>query len=289
MITRYYRFAGVNVAVHMPAILFCDEESRLEPFRTDPIKPDWSFNFEMKEELSAPEGVPVVQKPNMYIYDAGDHSIRYIGAYADDLERARIRMEYRENTGRAQVRDLGEREEVPVKYILTSLAAEHLIARNNGFVFHCAYIDHNGKAILFTAPSGTGKSTQAELWKQHRGAEIINGDRAAVRLENGVLLAGGIPFAGSSEYCENRSLSIAAIVYLGQAKQTSIRKLQGYEAFARIWEGISVNTWDKTDMELVSAVVQKAVEKVPVYCLTCTPDETAVIALEEAMRKQVKQ
>ena len=289
MMTRYYRFAGVSIAVSMPQEMFYDGEYRLAPFRISSVTPDWTFTFEKRNELSEPEGVPVVQEPNMYFFDAGDHGIRYIGAYADDLESARIRMEYWENVGRAQVRVLRDREEVPVKYILASLAAEHLLARNNGFVFHCAYLDHNGKAILFTAPSGTGKSTQAELWKQHRGAEIINGDRAAVRLENGVLLAEGIPFAGSSEYCKNRSLPIAAIVYLGQADHTSIRELQGYEAFARIWEGVSVNTWDKTDMELVSAVAQKAVEKVPVYCLTCTPDETAVIALEEAMRKQVKQ
>lgn len=287
MMTRYYRFAGVSIAVSMPQDMFYDGEYRLAPFRISSVTPDWIFTFEKRNELSEPEGVPVVREPNMYFFDAGDHGIRYIGAYADDLERARIRMEYWENVGRAQVKTMEGREEISEKYILPCLAAEHLIARNNGFVFHCAYIDHNGKAILFTAPSGTGKSTQAELWKQHRSAEIINGDRAAVRLENGILLAEGIPFSGSSQYCENRSLPIEAIVYLEQAPQTTIRKLRGYEAFSKIWEGVSVNTWDKKDMELVSAVVQKAAAEIPMFHLSCTPDESAVIALEEALRKLV--
>jgi hypothetical protein len=171
--------------------------------------------------------------------------------------------------------------------ILNSMALEHLIARNHGFVFHCSYIDWNGEAILFTAPSETGKSTQADLWHQYRGAEIINGDRAAIRLAEGKLLAEGIPFAGSSQYCKNRSLPIKAIVYLGQAPKTTIRKLRGYEAFSKIWEGVSVNTWDREDLERVSAVVQKVASEIPVYHMPCTPDESAVIALEEALRKQV--
>lgn len=287
MMTRYYQFAGVKLAVSMPQELFYENEYRLAPFRVDQVEPDWTFSFELKEKLSEPEGVPVVQEPNMYFFDAGDYSIRYIGAYADDLTRARIRVEYWEYSGRAQVKTMEGREEISAKYILPCLAAEHLIARNKGFVFHCAYITHGDKAILFTAPSGTGKTTQAELWKQHRSAEIINGDRAAVRLENGILLAEGIPFSGSSQYCENRSLPIEAIVYLEQAPQTTIRKLRGYEAFSKIWEGVSVNTWDRKDMELVSAVVQKAAAEIPMFHLSCTPDESAVIALEEALRKLV--
>jgi hypothetical protein len=163
----------------------------------------------------------------------------------------------------------------------------HGFARNHGFIFHCSCIDRGGEAILFTAPSGTGKSTQADLWHQHRGTEIINGDRAAIRLAEGKLLAEGIPFAGSSQYCKNRSLPLRAIVYLGQAPRTTIRKLRGYEAFSKIWEGVSVNTWDREDLERVSAVVQKVASEIPVYHMPCTPDESAVIALEEALRKQV--
>ena len=80
-------------------------------------------------------------------------------------------------------------------------------------------------------------------------------------------------------------LPLEAIVYLGQAPVTTIRRMRGYEAFSRIWEGVSVNTWDKTDMELVSHVVQRIAQQVPVFHMPCTPDESAVDVLEQELKK----
>ncbi len=69
-------------------------------------------------------------------------------------------------------------------------------------------------AVLFTAPSGTGKSTQAELWRKHRGASIINGDCTLIAEDDGVFTAFGFPFSGTSGIFENRKAPIAAVVYL---------------------------------------------------------------------------
>ena len=54
----------------------------------------------------------------------------------------------------------------------------------------------------------------------------------------------------------------------------------------KIWEGVSVNSWDKKDVEQVSQVVSEVVQEIPIFHLTCTPDESAVIALEEALNKK---
>ena len=287
MMTRYYQFAGIKIAISMSEELWFQDEFRLTPFCTDGPTADRIFLFEKMEELAPPEGSLVCSDPMRLTYATEDGSVRYIDAHGMDWRKASIRVQYRKNDILVQVNGNHVANRITARYVLECLSAEHLLARNNGFAFHCSYIDHNGKAILFTAPSETGKSTQADLWNKYRGAEIINGDRAAVRLVDDVLMAEGIPFAGSSKYCENRSLPIEAIVYLGQAPRTSIRKLRGYEAFSKIWEGVSVNTWDKEDMERVSAVVQQVASRIPVYHMPCTPDESAVIALEEALRKQV--
>lgn len=285
---RYYQFADVKISITMPEELFFEEEFRLAPFRTDHQEADWVLSFEKVTELLPPEGNLVDSDPARQIYAGTGCCIRYMSVYDGNWKNASARVECRDKQVSVQLNAKFFPERVNAKYVLLCLGAEHLVARNHGFIFHCSYIDHNGKAILFTAPSETGKSTQAELWSRYRGAEIINGDRAAVRLADGILLAEGIPFAGSSQYCKNRSLPIEAIVYLSQAPETTIRILRGYEAFAKIWEGVSVDTWDKEDLENVSKVVQLAAQTIPVYHLPCTPDESAVIAVEEALRKQVK-
>lgn len=287
MMTRYYQFAGVKAAITMPVDLFFEQEFKLAPFRTEESEAEWQFRFEKREQLQPPEGNLVAEDASRQIYADTEGCIRYLDACQSDWEIASARVEYRGRQVSVQLRSKRFPERAIVKYVLECLGVEHLLACVQGFAFHCSFLEHNGKAILFTAPSGTGKSTQAELWKKYRGARIINGDRAAVRLSEGILKAEGIPFAGSSAYCENESLPIEAIVYLGQAPVTSIRKLRGYEAFSRIWEGVSVDTWDREDMDQVSNVVQKVAETIPVYCMPCTPDESAVIVLEEALRKQV--
>ena len=78
---------------------------------------------------------------------------------------------------------------------------------------------------------------------------------------------------------------MAAIVYLGQAPVTSIRRLRGYAAFKRIWEGCSVHTWEPEQMKAVSALVAATAGYVPVYYMPCTPDESAVEALENMLTK----
>lgn len=283
---RHYRFAGVELSVSMPNEVFYEDEHRLAPFAVDRVEDPHVFRYETVEVLTPPSGDCVVQKPGFRVFADQTRRIRYIGSMDRFPDHIHIRACHDGKQHHIQLRQSAYPGRADVKAVLDSIEAEHLIARIGGFVFHCAYIEIDGRAILFTAPSETGKSTQAELWRIHRGAQIINGDRAAVRIVDGKAMAGGIPFAGSSSYCLNRSLPIAAVVYLGQAPVTSIRRMRGYESFARIWEGCSVNTWDREDVDLVSAAVKHLVESVPVYHLPCTPDESAVIALENALNSR---
>lgn len=283
---RHYRFAGVEICISMPEELFYTNEYHLAPFAVDRCENPILFSFEKQEKLDPPSGACLIQDPGFRIYSDGSNTTRYIGTVSQSWENAYIRVEGSEKKYHVQVCSREATGRIGTKTVLNAIGGVHLIARAGGFVFHCSYIDHNGKAILFTAPSGTGKSTQAELWNALRGAEIINGDRAAVRILDGTAMAEGIPFAGSSRYCKNHCLPIEAIVYLGQAPQTTIRKMKGFEAFARIWEGCSVNTWDKEDLSLVSGVVKHLAENVPVYHLLCTPDESAVIASENILKNR---
>lgn len=282
---KYYRFAGVDLLIDIPKDKMYEDARDLAPFAVDAVTDPHCFRFEMVEHLTPPQGPCVAQPPGSRVYDEGEWSARYIGAVQESWEPAYIRAAHRGKEHRVQLKAASYPAKVGTHTVLSSIAAEHLVVRAGGFVFHSSFIAWNGNGILFTAPSGTGKSTQADLWRNLRGAEILNGDRSAIRFVNGKAIAEGVPFSGSSQICVNRSLPLAAVVYLSQAPETSIRKLRGYEAFFRIWEGCSINTWDAEDMRLVSDTVQKVAAAVPVYHLACTPDESAVIALERLLRE----
>lgn len=280
---RYYHFAGLDIAVQIPSDRMYTQERSLAPFSVDSVVNPHRYTFEVIQSLAPPSGRLVAQVPEFFVYDENGWRVRYIGGGGCNWESAYIRAAHRDHEHRVQVLASKFPDRIGMKTVLRAMAVETLIAHEGGFVFHCSCIQRNGSAVLFTAPSGVGKSTQADLWHSLRGAEIVNGDRAAVRVVNGTAIAEGIPFSGSSSHCRNLSLPLEAIVYLGQAPSTSLRRLRGYEAFRRVWEGCSINTWESEDMRLVSGTVQRIVETVPVFYLACTPDESAVIALEQAL------
>lgn len=276
---KYYEIAGVKISIEIPDSKMYEDERSLSEFVCDNIEDCHKFNFSTVEVILPPEGELITAQPSFRIYGNKNEQVRFIGSVQNAWENAYIRAVHRGKDHRIELLESQFKEKIGVHTVLNSLMMEHLIIENNGFIFHTSFIEYGGKAILFTAPSGTGKSTQADLWHKYKNAEIINGDRAAVIEKENRFYAAGIPFAGSSQYCKNKTLEIAAIVYLGQAKNTTIRKIKGIEAFKKIWEGVSVNTWDKSDMSAVSNLVAKLTSLVPVYHLSCTPDESAVLAL----------
>ena len=164
------------------------------------------------------------------------------------------------------------------------LGYEELIARKNGVILHASMILKNGNTILFTAPCGTGKSTQADLWEKYTDAQIINGDKALVSLKNDVIFAGGLPFAGSSKICKNISAPLMAVVCLGQAKENKIRKLSEREAFVSLLQGNYRSGLTKDSAQKTIDVIEKVCNTIPVYRLDCLPDKTAVECLERELK-----
>lgn len=264
------------------------EPGPLAPFITEEDRIDREVNCGIVDELPQPRGVCIYHDARRWVYRDDDADISYIGAVADSADRAYIRTERRSGRTDIRVKRAALPSRITSKTILNGLEAEHLAVTRNGFLFHCSYIDWQNSAILFTAPSGVGKSTQAELWRRYRDAKIINGDRAVVRLGEKGVEAWGVPFSGSSGISHRSCLPVKAIVCLSQAPKTTIRRLSGVRAFRSIWEGCSLHTWDRDDVTRCSETVLQVVSQIPVFHLACTPDESAVCALEDALSQIVR-
>lgn len=170
-----------------------------------------------------------------------------------------------------------------ISQIYEEMALPHVFLNKGRIILHASYIEHQGMGIIFTAPSGTGKSTQADLWQLHRGAQILNGDRAVIGLRGETPYVFGFPMSGSSPYCENRNLPLCCIVSLLQGPENRIRRLKGKEALRVILNGTYSDPKHRDDF---IRNMDTAVEllKTPIFELSCRPDVGAVEALEEAIR-----
>lgn len=168
--------------------------------------------------------------------------------------------------------------------IFNLLGFEEIIAKHNGVVLHASAILKNEKMILFTAPCGTGKSTQAELWRKYANAEIVNGDKALISLKNDMIFAGGLPFSGSSDICKNISAPLAAVVCLGQSKENKITKMNAREAIVALLQGNYRSGITNVSSQKTIDVLEKLCSTVSVYKFDCLPDRTAVKCLKKELK-----
>lgn len=173
--------------------------------------------------------------------------------------------------------------------LLDASELELLLTKLGIFSLHSSLVRRReGDAILFTAPSGTGKSTQAGLWEQFAGAETLNGDRSMIRRVDGVWTAFGSPFAGTSGIYRNEHAPIRALIVLRQAPENTIRRLSLAEAFRAIYSESVVPRWHQDAHQRVISLVTEIVSEVPVYLLACTPDERPVTLLRNTLEGEPK-
>lgn len=283
---RFFDIAGNVVRVTAPDSDMFLDDGILTPFAIAEAAWDWDVSLRVVDTLTPPRGSCVFSDPGRMVYRDGGQFISYIGSVGITLDGAYIRAERSQGRTDVEIRRSALRGRITPRVLLTALEAEHLIVSTGGFLLHASCICHNGEAILFTAASGTGKSTQASLWQQLRGAEIINGDRCVVKRGENGFEACGIPFSGSSGICKSRRMPLRAIVCLDQAPKTTIARLNALRAFRLIWAGCSYHTWNSDDISRCSDTVMEAVSRIPIFYLACTPDESAVIALEQALESR---
>lgn len=160
-------------------------------------------------------------------------------------------------------------------HCLHLIGIEEILLRKDAFLLHSSLVEIEGKTVLFCGPSGVGKSTQADLWKKHLGAEILNGDRCVVRKVEDTIYGCGSPWAGTSGIYRKEMAPIQGIFLLKQGKENTIRPVKT-EAFRKIYQQSVVNSWNTAFVEKITDLILAVLEQVPVYEVTCRPEKEAV-------------
>ncbi|MBQ8741472.1 MAG: hypothetical protein IJY79_08005 [Clostridia bacterium] len=149
------------------------------------------------------------------------------------------------------------------------------LPRFDRFVFHGAAIEYDGKAYLFTAPSGTGKTTHINLWKHYLDGkvDIINGDKPIIRVGEASTVY-GTPWAGKEGYQRNASAPLKAICILKQGKTNNITRLDKKDAVNHLMRQVYL-PHDPVSLSKTLALLGLMIENIPVYILQCDISEDA--------------
>ena len=167
---------------------------------------------------------------------------------------------------------------------LEELAVYRKIAEQMPFhdtlLIHGSALAVDGQAYLFTAPSGTGKSTHAKIWRQQFGerAVVINDDKPLLHIDEDRAVIYGTPYDGKHRLSTNTSAPLKAVCFLKRGMKNSILPLTGQEAYPRLL----AQTYRPEKGEMLAKtllLLNRLTKLVSFYELSCNMDpEAALVA-----------
>lgn len=154
-------------------------------------------------------------------------------------------------------------------------------------LFHGSAIAVDGEAYLFTAKSGTGKSTHTRLWREQFGsrAVMVNDDKPLLKITDGKVLVNGTPWDGKHHLSSNISVPLKAICILNRDHSNHIAPISAKEAYPILLQ----QTYRPSDMRHMTKTLQlldQLIEHMDLYTLGCNMEPSAAIVAYEGMNKR---
>ncbi len=173
--------------------------------------------------------------------------------------------------------EYGQKSDNYIEIIVTLLRIADELPDRNKFLMHGAVVAWNQRGYIFTAPSGTGKTTHARLWKKYLGpdVEIINGDKPILEVKEEEIVAYGTPWAGKERLQKNTCVPVRGVCFLRQGEMNNIHKLNKREALLLLLPQIYIMS-DSKKAGRTLELFGKVLEQIPVYEFSCDISEQAV-------------
>lgn len=160
----------------------------------------------------------------------------------------------------------------------------YAVLNHHACVLHGVVMEYNGMGILVLASAGTGKTTHTRMWRDHKNALILNGDRCLCRKNDGVWYAYGMPWSGSSGEYINRRVPISCIVCLNRGLQNTVQPLSIFDGTISLMQRIFAPVWPGELQNQAFSYCEELSSEIPVLDFYCRPDLESVEVLAQAIQ-----
>lgn len=171
------------------------------------------------------------------------------------------------------------------EYIASGRSFYQSLIDYDGFMLHASAIAVDGRAYLFSADSGTGKSTHTDLWRQILGEDrvcVINDDKPALRRQNGVWYAYGTPWSGKHGRNQNTAFPVGGICFLERGETNTIRLYDNPDLVFRFLSQTYRFVNRQTNEKLLQ-LIGDLIGSVNIWQLKCNMDPQAAQVAYSAM------
>lgn len=209
--------------------------------------------------------------------------------YLVDDEPARFSIVLTENDIAAEKELSPYKDNIDGMYESTALYRKYIyeiMEKYDAFFFHCSAIAVDNKAIMFTARSGTGKSTHRNLWMKNFGdrVKIINDDKPVIRKIDGKFYVYGTPWRGKEALGNNIRVPAEALCFLSRSETNYIGDIPTAEVIARALNQ-TVRPKDAKLMGNLLDLLDGFLQQVKCYDLRVNmEDEAAIVAYNKIIK-----
>lgn len=171
------------------------------------------------------------------------------------------------------------------EYLITGSNFYDCLIGFNGLMIHSSAVLYNGEAYLFSADSGTGKSTHTQLWLKAFGqdAKILNDDKPAIRIIDGKVYAYGTPWSGKTDLNENVRAPLKGICFIHRSQKNEIKRVEPQTIVHELLKQ-TLRPTDKAKMTNLLNNIDELLRTVPVYTMGCNMDIEAAYVAYEGMK-----
>ena len=151
---------------------------------------------------------------------------------------------------------------------------------------HGSTVAVDGKAYLFTASCGTGKSTHTRLWRQVFGtrAVMVNDDKPFLKITETGVLACGSPWSGKHGLDTNITVPLQGICILDRGKENRIARICAEEALPMLLHQ-SYCPLEPEKRPRFEELVKLLAERTPLWHMECNMDPEAATVSHQAMQE----
>ena len=212
--------------------------------------------------------------------------VRYLSDNQDESQHIDITIDVTQKRVLASMKEHPELVQDDWEYMLTGSDFYTNLVDFDGIMLHSSCIVVDDRAYAFSADSGTGKSTHAQLWLKHFGkrAYMLNDDKPAIRIIDGKVYACGTPWSGKYDYSSPEIVELAGICFLERSDNNWIKRAETSKAVFNIFSQ-TVRALNSEKMDSLFNVIDKIFALVPLYEMGCNISDEAVMTAYNAMSK----
>lgn len=280
--THYFRIGTVTLQLNMEEELISKE---FFPFEINDMKNQSSFSqtdekppadlavsVHFVQPVQRPVGNILVHNEELLIMETDDC---YVLIFLTSPDISVCYMDKKAHTACFYCR--GRNSETLREELFHGIRFAFLLAasRKGLYAIHSASILYKEKAWLFSAPSGTGKSTHAKLWQEQYETPPLNGDLNLLGMENGKPVVYGLPWCGTSGIFTEKTYALGGVIFLQRDTFDHVKTLTPDERSLMLSQRLISPTWTREMLGISLDFCEQIAPLITSFTLCCTAKPTA--------------